>query len=373
MFEYVEVTAVSQVSAASTRNPLRQGASLEPGEGADPQHGDQSGAERSGSSPWSRFAVVELLPNTVLLVLVVVLSASGAATSTPSLDRLAAGLHALSSIEVVGAALVILVMSFVMYPFQPALVRLFEGYWGDSRVGRMLAKLGIELHRRRWSRLMGIADSDVEPRRDGVVEKALDELELYPADDDRLLPTRLGNILRAAEDSAGQRYGLDTVTLWPRLHPYVTGALAESLAAVRDQLDVSVRLCATFTIATAIATGLLVNDGWWLLVPASTAILAWIAYRSAVSAATAFGEELHVAFDLHRFDLLRGMHYPLPTTLDEERARNDELTRFLQSGRPIGGRSRAHRYSHAMDGASCQQGIAAAEAGSSPEMPVPAR
>jgi DUF35 OB-fold domain, acyl-CoA-associated len=350
MFECVEVTVVSQTSAAPTRNPLGQGVSLEPVEGADPHHGDQLGAAKSGNSPWSRFAVVELLPNTVLLVLVVALSASGAANSTPSLNRLAARLHAVSWIEVVAGAFAILVVSFVVYPLQPALVRLFEGYWGETRVGRMLAQVGIDLHRRRWSRLVRIAGGEVEPRRDGIVDEALDELERYPADDDRLLPTRLGNILRAAEDSAGQRYGLDTVTLWPRLHPYVTGALAESLTSVRDQLDLSVRLCATLIVATLVATGLLVNDGWWLLVPATTAVVAWIAYHSAVSAAAAYGEDLHVAFDLHRFDMLEGMHYPLPTNLDEEHERNDELTRFLQSGRPIGGRSRTHRYSHATAG-----------------------
>jgi hypothetical protein len=250
--------------------------------------------------------------------------------------------------------------SLILHPFQLRLTRLFEGYWGDGRLGRTLGNLCVELHRRHCDRLdlLGrdpvvaesvIADAsqrEVAAWREGVKDRALEQRSSYPEDDDRLLPTRLGNILRAAEDSAGQRYGLDSVAFWPRLYPYIKGELADSLARVRDQLDLSVRLCATLIVATLVATGMLATDGRWLLVPATTAVLAWIAYRSALSTASAYGEDVHVAFDLHRFDMLEGMHYRLPANLDEECEFNDQLTRFLESRSRIGGSGTSHEYDH---------------------------
>jgi hypothetical protein len=67
---------------------------------------------------------------------------------------------------------------------------------------------------------------------------AISQLRLaYLPKPKRLLPTRLGNALRAAEDRAGQRYGLLTVTILPRLYPY----LSERVRRPCNQLDVAVR------------------------------------------------------------------------------------------------------------------------------------
>jgi hypothetical protein len=49
--------------------------------------------------------------------------------------------------------------------------------------------------------------------------------------------------MRAAEDQAGQRYALDTVTIWPRLYPYISDRLARALSETRTQLDAYVSLC----------------------------------------------------------------------------------------------------------------------------------
>jgi hypothetical protein len=304
-----------------------------------------------------RFNLVALLPNTALALFVAALVRSGAASGAPDLDKLFP-LPSAANLGLVTLAAVLL--SLILHPFQLRLMRLFEGYWGDGRLGTTLGNLGVELHRRRCDRLDLLGRDPAVPEsviahtsqeavkawRESVKERALEQRSSYPEDDDRLLPTRLGNILRAAEDSAGQRYGLDSVAFWPRLYPYIKGELADSLARVRDQLDLSVRMCATLIVATLVATGLLATDGWWLLVPATTAVLAWIAYRSALGTAAAYGEDVHVAFDLHRFDMLEAMRYPLPANLDEEREFNDQLTKFLQSGTRIGGDAVRHEYDH---------------------------
>jgi hypothetical protein len=151
----------------------------------------------------------------------------------------------------------------------------------------------------------------------------------YPEDPANLLPTRLGNALRAAEDHAGQRYGLDTNACMPRLYPYLSDRLMQVLNDRRNQLDVAVRLCAVLLLATVISAPVLMGDGWWLGVPAATALLAWLAYRGAVHAAVSYGQAMYVAFDLHRFDMVRGLHYA-PPPLEHERAFNAELSEFLR-------------------------------------------
>jgi hypothetical protein len=152
----------------------------------------------------------------------------------------------------------------------------------------------------------------------------------YPKDIENLLPTRLGNALRAAEDRAGQRYGLDTIVSWPRLYPHLSNSLTGTVNDLRDQFDAAARLCVVLLLATLISAALLVTHGWWLLVPVSTAFLSWVAYRAAVRAATAYGGQLLVAFDLHRFDMLRGLHLPLPPDAKTERKDNERLTTFLE-------------------------------------------
>jgi hypothetical protein len=105
----------------------------------------------------------------------------------------------------------------------------------------------------------------------------------------RLLPTQLGNDLRAAEDRAGQRYGLETVAAWPRLYPHLSEPLASTQDRIRDQLDGAARLC-VLLVPNVVSATVLLTDAWWLLVPAAIAVLSWLLYRSATQAAVAYGK-----------------------------------------------------------------------------------
>jgi hypothetical protein len=94
---------------------------------------------------------------------------------------------------------------------------------------------------------------------------------------------------------------------------------------------------------------MLLTDGWWLLVPAATAVLSLLSYRSAIQAAIAYGEAMHWAFDLHRFDMLRALHYRLPTSMEEELKFNKQLSVFFAVNQPIGGKPATHVYTHPDD------------------------
>jgi hypothetical protein len=278
-----------------------------------------------------RIAVVGLLPTSVLLLLVLGLVSSGAVTGSADGDRLRNGIESLGLQDVVLLLLCALVLSLILQPFQLALVRLLEGYaWGASDVARSIRGIGIRRQRRRLQRLDDMAfpadDSVEDPQRQLMA--TIQRHTYYPSDPDDLLPTRLGNALRAAEDRAGQRYGLDTNVCMPRLYPYLSDRLVQVLNDRRNQVDVAVRLCAVLLLATVISAPVLLGDGWWFAVPVATAVLSWVAYRGAVLAAVNYGQALYVAFDLHRFDMLRGLHYPLPPR-EQEHAFNKELSAFL--------------------------------------------
>ena len=136
-------------------------------------------------------------------------------------------------------------------------------------------------------------------------------------------------VLRAAEHIAGRRYGFSTVTIWPRLYPLISENLRNILDDQRSQLDVSISFCAVFVIFAIISfiyyvsivyTGYLrdfpldfilsnisINDypfvgfyvminlaikyGFWLTISLLSALLAWLSYRSAISAALAYGDK----------------------------------------------------------------------------------
>ncbi len=85
-----------------------------------------------------------------------------------------------------------------------------------------------------------------------------------------------------------------------------------------------------FGSATVISVALLAAHGWWLLAAAVALAGTLLSYRAALAAATAYGQALEAAFDLHRFDLLTALHLPLPADLLGELTANQELSRFLR-------------------------------------------
>jgi hypothetical protein len=281
---------------------------------------------------------VTILPTTIFAVFVAGLYRAGALTGAPSLDALLAPPSSASSL--IGLACAIVVTSVIIQPFQIALVRLLEGYWGSSRIATSLSSVGVELQRRRVMRLRSVHElgrgTAGQPSRSGENPQAVEaahlagnELRRFPPLK-RLLPTRLGNALRAAEDTAGERYGLTTVVTYPRLYPMLSERLRLGIGELVDQLDTAAGLTVSFLAATTLGLVALLDDGWWLLIPAATLALAWLSYRGAISAATYHGVLLATAFDLHRFDLVAALHVALPATPDEELVLHRQLSAFLR-------------------------------------------
>ncbi|GAA3574896.1 hypothetical protein GCM10022295_65580 [Streptomyces osmaniensis] len=243
----------------------------------------------------------------------------------------------------VGLAVVVCasLLGLLLQPFQVRAVRVLEGYWDRWPLTACLAGVLARLQRRRWEalhrRAAKVPDSDRELR---VRADAGRRLATQPPAE-VLLPTALGNALRAGELTAGERYGLTTLSSWPRIYLQVSTRMAEVLGSARDALDAAVNLCWSF-IALSTASALALYDepsAWWLC--SVGLMLAAVAYKGAVTAAQAYAGLMHVVYDLHRFDLLDALHLPLPADRADEREIFSEVSKMLV-GLPPDGR----RYDH---------------------------
>lgn len=217
----------------------------------------------------------------------------------------------------VGSLLVITVLAYVLETLTIPLVRLYEGYWPKGWLTN-------------WAYTRQIS------RRAKSTDSA--SYHNFPFDSDLVKPTRLGNVLVAAEDYPHQLYQLDAVLWWPRL----VALLPETLRAQVDTTLTPVLAMLNLSMMlTVLAFGgtiavLLTNRLWWLLgvVFFGGLLLARVCYLAAASQAVDYGTSVRVAFDLYRHDILKQMHIPLPDNLFEERLLWELLNKWLYSYTP---------------------------------------
>ncbi|NUU20033.1 MAG: hypothetical protein HOV68_00720, partial [Streptomycetaceae bacterium] len=157
----------------------------------------------------------------------------------------------------------------------------------------------------------------------------------YPLPDHLVRATALGNALAAAEDSAGRAYGLDAVAAWPRLYPALGEQARLVVDDLRDRMDASARMAVTMAATTLASAVLLLRTGWWLLLVLLPVVVAATSYHGAVQGARAYGEAVHAAFDLHRFDMLAMLRVVRPLRHDKELETNGQLSDLWRQGVPL--------------------------------------
>ncbi len=293
-----------------------------------------------------RFTVTGALPVLAVVLTVLVELGAGAPAQPPSRQRLTQTLTSLTAGEWTLLVLVLIVGALLLQPLQRPTVRLMEGYSLLQGPARLIGIPLLALWQRRWDRLE-LRQRVTEPNAADLpaMANAAARLRRLPRERDRLLPTRLGNTLRAAEDRPGDDYGLDVVAAWPLLYPLLPERTAAMVDDARDQLDAACRLSGAFTLMGVISAALL-PLGWWTLLVLTMIALAALAYRGAVHAAYAYGELVYAAVALHRFDLLTALHLPLPDAPEQERERFLALSRQLRQGWP-GTKAYQHNPEHA--------------------------
>ena len=188
-----------------------------------------------------------------------------------------------------------------------SIVQLFEGYpviwlWRKGERSRFVAQ---------WfkDRPVPGTNSHYEERFFlDVEQKAFEIYYRYPRDRDEIMPTRLGNIIRAAENYPLKRYGLRSILFWPRLYPLLPetfqSEFEEYISAYQFPLVVAFE-AAIFAMIAGVMLWTTRQPLSLLLASVVPAMLVSIgAYRFSLSPATEWAGHLRVGFDLFRGKLL---------------------------------------------------------------------
>lgn len=247
--------------------------------------------------------------------------------------------------------------AYILGNFQTAIIRLFEGYWRafplsllresrlrhQRRVFRYLEGR-TKFLRQETHRLEEVLTSGTEKEKDKALalSRELRELErerllLIPIEEDKVMPTRLGNVIRAAELYAWKRYGMDAVVLWPRLHALLPKEFLDNLLGTKTgmvfMLMMSVHSFAFAILACAWLT--LFTSSWVLVLFCALGMpFSWLCYKNALHGASLYGEMIKAAFDLHRWKLLEALHLKRPASYDEETQLWEDVTRLLYRSEP---------------------------------------
>lgn len=213
----------------------------------------------------------------------------------------------------------------------PAL-RLLEGYW-PSWTGPLCRRLTSRLARRAadeatawqaaYARIQG-ADPSAEDF--AVYARVERRRRRRPASAEYFLPTPIGNILRAAERRPVEKYGLDTITVWPHLWLVLPETTRNELRAAHASLDAAIAaalwgmlLCAFTPFA-------------WVVIPIGLTVAVIAVSVVVPSRAQVFGELIEAAYDLHRAALYEQLRWPLPANPRQEHRAGSELTSYLRRG-----------------------------------------
>ena len=231
----------------------------------------------------------------------------------------------------VGALLLIGASAIVVQRLSRPVLRLLEGYWPppleplrDRLIGQSARR--ADTQRAEIRKLAEPVHDGTATRRERERYVRLDERLRRMPTTDRLLPTSIGNTLRAAESRPADKYGLDAVSLWPHMWLLMPDAARQELTAARAALDASV---------TAAVWGLLflVFIPWspWAaavgLGVAAVTVLVWVPAR-----AVTFAALVEAAFDLYRQDLYAQLRWPLPASPYDERREGRRVTTYLLRG-----------------------------------------
>lgn len=235
---------------------------------------------------------------------------------------LSSGTHVL--LTVIAIALLVL-FALVLSAHEGRMLSLFEGYWGAAGPGRWLARRSARRHQ---NRVAGPAPLDKQ--------RYEFRYRNYPRRPEDIMPTRLGNILKAAESYPGdkRRYGMDAVFFWPRLIAVIPDSTRADLSDARASMALLLNICTlSFVLAAGSLVALAALDvrvaaAFWAAGPGGL-LLAFLAYRSALGPAGVYADLVRSSFDLYKADLLAKLGFALPASLADERQLWTDLGELL--------------------------------------------
>jgi hypothetical protein len=272
---------------------------------------------------------------------------------------------------------VALLLGLLMWGVHYPLIRLLEGYWliapalpsraparpdpesrwtrsrvvgwvrnAVGRPGRIADRSRLAVGRRMQDRWIRTREHlvEIKKRPDPSEERTRAARELtarYPPESADVLPTELGNVIRAFENHPRTRYGLDGIPIWGNIY----ALLADTEVSELEEATTDVAFWLNSLVVVVVGGTLLFLERLWhppadtlgtAAVEAAIAIAvvttaAWM-YRQLIGAAARWGEPVRAAFDMHRLELYDKLGVRRPVTREDDLAAGKAVNRLLMFG-----------------------------------------
>ena len=229
------------------------------------------------------------------------------------------------------------ISAFIIQRLDRNVIRILEGYWRKIPLLSLFIDIRINCHKKKRDKLdqefNGLNSSPRSTYQDRAKFVQLDsQLRHYPGEDQDILPTRLGNILRAAECRPLERYGLDAIVVWTRLWILLPDGVRADLQAARSDLNTAARVW-LWSVFFCIL-GVILFFAWnivWMgpigLISATFTYYFWL-----LETATSYCDLIDAVFDLHRITLYKSLCLKFPTNPKQEIESGQKITEYLWRG-----------------------------------------
>lgn len=157
----------------------------------------------------------------------------------------------------------------------------------------------------------------------------------------RILPTRLGNVIAAAEEYPGQLFGIDSVTFWPFLAPILSKeGYASFIEREKANLDFLLNMAVISVVFSfeyiyldfLMSPYAFIDFRFWLMIGVKLIVaigLAYAFYRWAIQGALSWGFTIRVAFVLFRNQLRKKLGLRTPEDFGDENNLWEEARRYF--------------------------------------------
>ena len=283
------------------------------------------------------FIISYLLPATLFVLLLSAVLAAFDISVPPIITPRADGLADL--IKLVDSSFIIILVSIGLLAVNQPLDWLLQGY--DNPI----MALGAGYAKRKFTRdiepviaekkriddLKKTSDDPVVPQLPDFVDRMYEAARDYPDDAAWVLPTRFGNVSRAAEIYPRVVYGLDGAASWRHLLMIVPKEVDERLKDSRSIVDflmnvfaLSLVLACVYCVLAAYNCSL--EAPWIPVILLITAPLTW---RLMPAAAREWGYTVKAVYDLYRGKLAKELGFRLPPTAEAEFAFWQNVSRAM--------------------------------------------
>lgn len=272
----------------------------------------------------------------------------------------------------IGIFNVVVWVAFYLYSADDVTVRFFEGYsipeWIYKKSDNLESQNKWEAKNlpfyTKWKKAKkvldetGVVSEEDSEQTSAWSFNALVEIAKVnikkPLNQSHQMPTRLGNVLRASETYAFDRYLIFDTAIWPRLLPILPAEIKRPLEEKNNlfMFLLNSAFLAYFLSLACAVFGLVVplfnfpqdffyigydfispGNYFWLSVLFLS--FGYILYRVAVNAAEDFTMYVRSSFDLYRINLLHQLQWEPPQTLEDERGLWLEISKLLIAGSKI--------------------------------------